>query len=206
MNERIPEERLSELLDGRLGIEEARELEARIAHQPGLARDAEVWREVVALLDTPLSVEPPAGLTNQILAAVRLDRERRAKLLRLPARVEQAFVLAGAAALAAFAAVLVRTIQSPAGGALLGDAAVGAGTVVGAAKTGLVAAAGSVVQLDWTLRLIRTLAEAGQTALSSSAIVLVLASFVAMGITGIAAYALARGARRGGLGHASLLA
>ena len=206
MSERIPEDRLSELLDGRLGPEEAQALEGRVAHRPELAHDLAVWREIVALLDTPLDVEPPADLTSGILAAVRLDREQRAKLLRLPVRLEQAFVLAGAAVLAVFAAALVRAVQAPAGGALLGDAAVGAGNAVGILQTAAVTAVGSVIQLDWTLRLLQTLAGAGRTALDSSATVLVVTSLVAMGITGIAAYVLTRGTRRGGLGHASLLA
>jgi hypothetical protein len=63
------------------------------------------------------------------------------------------------------------------------------------------------VHLDWVVRLLQTLAGAGRTALDSSAVALVLASFVAMGIAGIAAYVLLRAPRRGGgLGHASLLA
>jgi hypothetical protein len=205
MNERPPEERLQDLLDGLLSPSEEAELRARLGRDPALARDLAARQAVHDLLSAPLDVRAPEGLTARILTAVREDRIRRARLIRLPERVEQALVLAGAAGLAAVVAGVVRTLDQGPSTPLVGRVAVGAGQAIGYLTGLLTDAISSFLQLDWLVRLVPTLGEAAWTAFDSSAGALGLVPLFALGATGVVALILLRASRRErGLDHVSL--
>jgi anti-sigma factor RsiW len=197
-------ERIQDLLDGLLSPEEEAELRRDLALRGDLAREYREMAAVVALLTTSLDVDAPRELAGRVLAAVAADRERRRSLLRMPARLQNGLVLAGAAGLAAAVALLARA-AGPSGAEWVGRAVVGSTRVFALAK----AAALDLAQWDWIFRLLETLGRASATAFGSSALPLFALSLAALGLTAVLGVAWLRGSRSlrsGGFGHAHLLA
>jgi anti-sigma factor RsiW len=196
-------ERLEDYLDGFVSAEERARIERRLATSPEWRREHRELRALHALLGAPLDVDPP-DLLPGVLAAVEARAKRR---LRLPAPLENGFVLAGAAGVAALVLGVARLAPAdPAG--WLGRAAVVVASALGAAKDGFLGIASSIVELDWIARLVPTLVEATGAVLRSSAeplMVVALATLV-LGLTVV--FLLERGGRalRGGGTHVGLLA
>jgi hypothetical protein len=196
-------QRLEDYLDGLLPAKERARIERLLATSPDWRREHRALRAVHALLGSQLDVEPP-DLVPGVLAAVSARAARR---LRIPARLENGFVLAGAVSVAALVLVAMRLAPANPEG-WLARAAVVAASALGAAKDALLGIAGSIVQLDWVARLVPTLVDAFGTVLRSSAeplMAVALASF-ALGLTAV--FLLARTDRvlRGGGTHVGLLA
>lgn len=199
--------RLHDLADGTLPPREARELRDALDRSPELRREFREVQALHALLSHSLDRDPPADLTVRILAAVREDRARRARILRLPGWAENALVLSGAGALAAVVAV-GRAVGANWAAPWLGRLSVGAAEAVEVAKVAAIDTQGSVQHMDWTIRLVTTLTQAGWTVVGSSADVLLTGAALLLSLAGVTAWALARHDRLGkeGVGHAHLLA
>lgn len=197
-------ERIQDLLDGLLSPAEEAELRRTLEHRPELAREHREMAAVLNLLGMSLDVEPPAHLVARTMAAVAADRAQIRSHHRLPARIENAFVLAGAAGLAGLVVAIARA-AGPSGAEWVGQAVVASTRIFSLTKS----AALDLAELDWTLRLLETLGRASATALGSSAAPL-LALFVAalglIAVLGVAWLRASRSLRSGGFGHAHLLA
>lgn len=197
-------ERIQDLLDGLLSPAEEAELRGALEQRPELAREHREMAAVLNLLDTSLDVEPPADLRARTMAAVAADRAQVRSHRRLPARIENAFVFAGAAGLAAAVVALARS-AGPSGAEWIGQAVVASTRIFSLTKS----AALDLAEWDWALRLLETLGRALATALSYSAVPLLSLSVVALGLTavlGVAWLRASRSLRSGGFGHAHLLA
>jgi hypothetical protein len=196
-------ERLEDYLDGLLPEGERARVEQFLGTNPDWQREHRVLRAVHALLRARLDVQPP-DLLPGVLAAVEARAARR---LKIPARLENGFVLAGAAAVAALVLVVMRFAPAQPEGWLARAAVVGA-SALGAAKDAVLGIAGSIVELDWIARLVPTLVDAFGTVLRSSAEPLMTVAFATLAIGLTAVVLLARGERalRGGGTHVGLLA
>jgi len=99
---RCPELRewMSLALDGRLPAEARCLLEAHIAVCPDCAWEWERWQEIGALFDGAPTLEPPAGLTERIMARIPARPRRGAPASRLAAVALGLAVLGDLAALA----------------------------------------------------------------------------------------------------------
>ena len=198
-------DRLQDYLDGLLAPAELARVEARLEESPDWRRELDSLRGVHALLDTPLDVDPPADLLPGVLAAVEARASRRR--FRLSAPLENGFVLAGAASLAAVVFGLGRLLPAdPAGWP--GRGAVAATAALDACKETFVGMAGSVAQLDWIARLVTTLVQATGTVLTSSAQPLMALSLTTLALAAAVAFVLLRterAHREGGI-HVGLLA
>ncbi len=198
------QDRLQDLLDGLLSPSEAEELERAVQADPALRQEQEWMRAVHRLLDEPLDVDPPAGLHQDILAAVRAaslapEPARRKWLSR---RTENALVLCGAVALS-MAVGLGRVTGLDWVAPWVGRVIVGAADGVSL----LTRLAMSVQELEWTVRLASTLSDAGLTLLGTSSDLLTFVGVASVLTTTILAWGLTRGGRllKGGVGHAHLL-
>lgn len=201
--------RLYDLLDGVLSPEAEAALRAEMDGNPDLAGQYARAEVLDAILSAPLDVDPPADLSLSILEAVRADSARRFRLLRLPAWAENTLVLGGAAGVAGILATL-RLAGVGWAAPWIGRLTVGAAEAVEVAKTAAVDTQGSVRHMDWALRLVETLTQAGWKALGSSADLLMVCAVASLVLGTTAAWMLwpqARLARvKGGSGHAHLLA
>jgi hypothetical protein len=208
MRGRERDERIHELLDGMLGPAEEACVRALVERDPDWARGHRDALAVRALLGSPLDLDPPADLAPSILKAVTTDRIRRRLRFRLPARVENVLVAAGAAGLALAVLVGTRTVGADGLGWL------GRGIVAG--TDGLVAflnqvgtLAAQAGHLGWMAGLLATLSDAGRAVLATSAEPITALALVGGTTTIALAVALrrtGRGPRRGGWSHAHLLA
>jgi len=198
--------RLHDLAEGVLPPREEAALRDLMAGDDEARREYASIRALHALLREPLDLDPPADLTVSILAGLREDRARRSRILRLPGWAENLLVLGGAASLAALVTA-GRMAGASWAAPWLGRLSVGAAEAVEVAKTAAIDTQGSVQQMDWTLRLVTTLSQAGWTALDSSAGVLVACAAISLTMGLLTAWALARHGRlaKGGAGHAHLL-
>lgn len=201
--------RLYDLLDGVLSPEAEAAVRAEMDGNPDLAGQFARAEALDAFLSEPLDVEPPDGLYLDILDAVRTDSSRRFSLLRLPAWAENALVLGGAAGVAGVLATL-RLAGAGWAAPWIGRLTVGAAEAVEVAKTAAVDTQGSVRHMDWALRLVETLTQAGWKVLGSSADLLAVCAVVSLLLGATAAWMLRPQARlarvKGGSGHAHLLA
>jgi anti-sigma factor RsiW len=197
---------LQDYLDGFLSPAERVRVERRVRESADWRREHERLRTVHTLLDTPLDVDPPADLLPGIFAALAAQASRRQRW-RIPARLENGFVLAGALSLAAVTFGAARLLPTdPA--SWLGRLAVAATAALGRATDAVVGYAGSVAQLDWIARLVTTLVQATGTALSSSAQPLIAVTLVTFALAATVTYVLmqtGRNPRQGGV-HVGLLA
>lgn len=208
MRGRERDERIHELLDGLLGPAEEACVRALVEQDPEWARDHREAQALHALLGTSLDLAPPADLAPSILKAVTTERARRAFRFRLPARVENALALAGAAGLALAVLLGTRALDADGLGWLgRGIVAATGGLVSFLDQVGTLAA--QATHLHWMARLLATLSEAGRTVLATSAEPLAGLALIG-GVTTVAlAVALrrtGRGPRQGGWSHAHLLA
>lgn len=194
-----------DLLDGQLSISDAEELRVALEANPALEREFRQITAVHVLLGESLDIEPPPGFGADILAAVDADRQRRARIFRLPSWAENSLVLAGAAALAGFVA-FGRQAGSQVAVPWLGKLGVSAVDAVGVAKSVAVGTQGTLAQLDWLARLAGTLGGAGWKALGTSADVLVVYALVSLVLTSAMGFVFARKGRglKGGIGHAHM--
>jgi anti-sigma factor RsiW len=208
MGGRERDERIHELLDGLLGPAEEACVRALVAQDPEWARRHREALAVRAVLGVSLDVDPPADLAPSILKAVTTDRVRRTFRFRLPARVENVLVAAGAAGLALAVLVGIRTVGSG-GLGWLGRGIVAAtdALVTFVNQVGTVAA--QAAHLGWIAGLLATLSDAGRTVLATSVEPLVALALIGGTTTIALAVALrraGRGPQRGGWSHAHLLA
>jgi len=202
--ERNRSERLEDYLDGLLSPTEQARIERRLADHPEWGRELRSLAAVRSLLDTPLDLDPPADLVPRVLAAVRVRSVRR---FRLPAALENGFVLAGALGIAFVVLAFGRSLfADPA--SWLGRATVAATTAFDAVTEALVGVAGSIAQLDWIARLFATLVQALGTALASSAQPLMTVTLTSLALAAALAWVLHRAERtgRGGGAHVGFLA
>ncbi len=200
---RTDSERLQDLLDGVLPPAEEAALRRDLESREDLRRELRDLSAVMAVLGTPLDVEPPRELVPGILAAVRAERPRTATAILPTGRLQRALVLAGATVLAV--AVALGRIAGPPAAEWVGRFVVEGARGFGLVKT----AAVDLAHWDWTLRLLATLGRASGTVLGSSAEPLLVLSLVALAITTVFGAVLLRGSRlfrTGGLGHAHVLA
>jgi anti-sigma factor RsiW len=195
-------ERIQDLLEGLTPPAEEAELRLALERRPELEREMREMAAVMSILRTPLDVAPPADLVPRVLAAVRMQKA--ARRWRLPARVENALVLAGSVGLAGVVAVLGRS-AGLSGAEWLGRLVVASTRLMSFAKAAVV----DLAEWDWAVRLLETLGRASATAVSSSALPFLSVSLVALAITALLGVLWLRGARSlrsGGFGHAHLLA
>jgi anti-sigma factor RsiW len=192
--------RIEDLLDGLLGPAEAAAVRRRIAEDPEWAREERTARAVHALLEAPLDLAVPPELAPAVLKVVTVDRVRRRILIRLPARVENALVLAATAALGALVAAAPRLIGPQETGGWLGRlAATAASSLTGSIDT-LVRVAAKAAHLDWLGRLVSTLSEAARTVVSSSAEPILVLGVISFVLAAGVALVLVR-TERGGVHH-----
>lgn len=198
--------RLHDLVDGVLPPREEAELLDRLERDPAARREYDTIRALHTLLRESLDQDPPGDLTLRILAGVREDRARRSRIFRLPGWAENLLVLGGTASLAALV-TLGRAVGVSWAVPWLGRLTVGAAEAVEVAKTAAVDTQGSVEHMDWTVRLVTTLSQAGWTALGSSAGVLAAGAGLTLTMGLLTAWILWRQGRlaREGAGHAHLL-
>ncbi|MFN8179111.1 MAG: hypothetical protein U0167_14370 [bacterium] len=199
---RTDPERIQDLLDGLLTPAEEAELRALLAERTDLARELKEMTAVVSLLDTPLDVAPPPDLVARVLAATRAEAPRRA-WRRLPARIENSLVLAGAVGLAGLVAAFGRA-AGPSGAEWIARGIVASTRLFSFVKVAVV----DLAEWDWAIRLLQTLGRASAT-VGTSALPLLSLSLVALAITALLGVTWLRGTRSlrtGGFGHAHLLA
>ncbi|GJM45571.1 MAG: hypothetical protein DHS20C21_24130 [Gemmatimonadota bacterium] len=207
MNEHRDIFRLHDLLDGSLSRSEEAALRESLQQDDRLRAELRELEAVRDLLSRSLDLEEPADLRVGILAAVRADRARRARMFRLPGWFENALVLSGAATLAGLV-TFGRALGGDWAAPWLGRLSVGAVEALGLAKTAAVGTQGSLAQMDWVVGVLRTLSNAGWTVVGSSSDVILVGAIVAALLAG-SCWMLLRHGRRGlsgGMGHAHLLA
>jgi anti-sigma factor RsiW len=195
-------ERIQDLLDGLLSPAEEAEVRQVLEQRADLARELKEMTAVVSLLNTPLDVAPPPDLVARVLAATRAEAPQRA-WRRLPARIENALVLAGSVGLAGVVAALGQA-AGPSGAEWIARLVIASTRLFSFAKVAVV----GLAEWDWAVRLLETLGRASAT-VGSSALPLLSLSLVALAITALLGVTWLRGTRSlrsGGFGHAHLLA
>lgn len=198
---RSDSERIQDLLDGLLSPAEEAALRRDLLVRPDLAAELREMSAALALLNTSLDVASPPDLLPQILAATHAQAPR--ARFRLPERIENVLVLAGAAGLAGVAAVAVRT-AGPSGAEWIARGVVAATRLVSLVKVAVV----DLAEWDWAVRLLETLGRASAT-VGASALPLLSLSLVTLAITALFGVMWLRGSRslrNGGFGHAHMLA
>ena len=201
-------DRIQDLLDGLLAPADVAEVEELVRTDPQWEAEHREMRSLHALLDEYLDVAPPADLAPSVLKAVTSDRVRRRVWWRMPARLENTLVVAGASALA-LAVFGGPRLLSSGGEGWPGRAAVSLTQAFTGGLDRVAQLATSTTQLDWLGRLLTTLSDAARTVVASSAEPLLLLSASAIVLTGLVAWVLVKsekGPREGGLRHAHLVA